>query len=346
MTIATQTWRCSATYTVTKAGATATVAEILAAVKAMFDAEDGIGSNYWTVSHYSAGNGTLELKRKGTPAGTLATYRALLFGGATPNTAALGATPTVTANTTSVYIASSQDANTTGPGVSYTTGAPYTVTYNPGVLSCLPGSFTTTNAATLTLVECDECFAIVARPTDTSGYGVICFAGAIVAKYDDTVIWGHASSFNQGTGSAYINAMGGSQVYYTSGNSTPQFPTQLVNASNANYPPSAVVWNSSAAMYTGRVFVLYSTLSSTVTTDNPLHTVTADDIVLLPVHLAIRTVGTPYYVAYIGTLRQIKLGPLLQGKNRIVKPDTSTRGYAFGDAVAMDAEATYFDNNP
>lgn len=342
MTVATQTWRCSATYTVPKAGASATVAEILAAVKAMFDAEDVIGSNYWTVSHYSAGNGTLEIKRKGTPSGKLATYRALLFGGVAPAAAALGTFPTVSNGNTYIYVASSEDANTTGPGVSYTAGAPYTVTYNPGILGMYNGYITTTNGATLTLVECDECFAIMVRPTNGDGYAAMCFCGAIVAKYDDTVVWGHASSYGL---NPFVNTMGGSQSYYSAGNNNAQLPTQLVNSSNANYNPSAVVWNG-GPRYVGRFMIIYTTLSNAIAADHPLHTTTTDDIVLLPVHLAMRTIGSPYYLSYIGTLRQVKMGPLLVGKNRIVKPDTSTRGYGFGDAVATDAEATYFDNNP
>jgi hypothetical protein len=118
MTLPALTWRQSVVY----GGAAAGVANWLAAIHAMLTSEEGLGGA-WTVNHYSAPNGTLELKLT-TPADLdQAKIRVLIFGGQTPNAAALSTG--VNADIAALYVYLSLDADTTGPSASYTTGDPY-----------------------------------------------------------------------------------------------------------------------------------------------------------------------------------------------------------------------------
>lgn len=119
MALARLTWRASDVGTFT---AGAAVADVLAALKTLIDAEVAAHpSTYqWSVSDYNATDGTLELKSKDS---NVADMRVLVFGGSTPDSAAVFQTAV---NAAYLYACCSPTAGTTGPDNDYTTGDPYT----------------------------------------------------------------------------------------------------------------------------------------------------------------------------------------------------------------------------
>lgn len=204
-------WRVSEPYPVSIAATSATVAEFLAAVKATIDGE-AAGAGLWEVAHYSAGDGTLTIKRKGTPADpVLAAMRIILFGGSVPHAAACRTNIHTLANTT-VYVGLVLNPATDAPEASYATGNPY-----PGK-QYLPASGTYgTNTSSswlaaadspqMRIFEGDDVLGIVS----SSSAGGVCFiAGRILERArDNALLWGYCS---------------GDTLKYQTGNSANPFP--------------------------------------------------------------------------------------------------------------------------
>ena len=219
MTLAQQTWRMSAAYGFTPVGAAPTVAEYIAAIKAMIDAE-AAGAGTWTVSDYNAGNGTLELKRKGSPTGILATCRILIFGGQVPNAAAVAPTNTTgLLLATNVFIGVCENANSTGPDASYASGSPYPGKKWTGgfrMFQSVSTNLLKSRSCFTQLVDCDTMLSLL---VSDNTYGRICTAGEIVQLLDGTSGWGAVKDFN----SSDIEKTG--SLTYTSSNGEASVPT-------------------------------------------------------------------------------------------------------------------------
>lgn len=333
MTLATQTWRASADYGFTIAGATPTCAETLAAINAMLVAENTADNNYWQVSHYSSTNGTLEIKRKGTPSGTLATYRGLFFGKAatTPNINAINQLPSPSQDALRIFACSSNTANTTGPSVSFSTNAPYTVTYSPAIAFLQLSSCAKTDSPTVCMVECDECCCIIVRTT--TGRFMAMF-GAVVAKHDDTALWGFVTQHYDGLPMVTGDMFKASEDY---GNNAGRFPLGIGNNCSGS-----VVYYDTNPYYAGSIHTLFSSVTISCMAS------AADNIILFPIHLATRLCSSSGWssATYIGTLRQIKMGPHDTLKRQIVHPVATVRAIFVSDKGASANIGTYFDNLP
>lgn len=192
MTLPTLTWRMSADYVFTPAGSQATILELFNAIRAAFDAEDVLGSNYWTISAYdTSAVGYLEFKRKGSPGGKLGTFRALLFGGTAPNAAALMTSQT--ANTTTIYGLTSEDANSTGPTTAFNSGLPYSNTLATAKgckVAVLTANIANTSTNYVTIIESDEICRIIVRSNLAYFHFVF---GAIGESFlsSGTRVWGY-----------------------------------------------------------------------------------------------------------------------------------------------------------
>ncbi len=324
MTLPTQTWRVSASYPFTPAGTNPTIAEYLAAINTMLVAEAGLGSN-WGVSDYSAVNGTLEIKRRGSPTGVLATFRELIFGGASPNTGALATG--ATAATTTLYHGCSQDAATTGPNQAYTAGTPYAGKLWSGG-SAFAATATLTKTPTLPyvfMVESDECCHIHLAD-DTQSHAVT--FGAVVERLaDNTRVW---ASF--GSGVAAVTA-----ADYSS------FPTWIISPSNVANATTAGIGtfhNGSAAEVVCRLMA-----SAVVSASDPLFENPNGTLVPIVVTHRLQSESTAN-MKPLGILRQMRFGPNCINKIRIDDVSAVTQAYAVSSGYNKSHAGLYFDVAP
>lgn len=178
------TWRASSVDTFT---AGASVADILAAIKTLIDAEVAANPTtyQWSVSDYDAGNGTLELKPKSS---NVANMRVLLFGGRVPNAAA---THLATNNATYIYCLCAPTAGTTGPDNDYASGNPYNVDNTSG---CAWGTEAIlTFADSVRYYETAESIVIVLNDASASSDTVYVAAGVIAEHPSDGRVYGVAT---------------------------------------------------------------------------------------------------------------------------------------------------------
>ena len=329
MTLSTQTWRISANYTFTIAGTVATVAEVLAGINTMIAAEAGAGGK-WGVSNYSSGNGTLEVKATGSPAGTLATFRALLFGGATPNAAALATS--VAAASTSLYIGISQDANTTGPEASYTAGSPYPSSrWTGGVLSMLVNQIPAANSPVMFIVESTEILAIFVSCT-TGVMSII--VGAVAESVDSpgTPLW------------CAFGSNGGTLIPSTSeGNSLGPSIGWIIPAYRGASTAYGVWHNGSAKRQIGRTLTGLNT-AVIATAGDPLLSA-GGAAILIPMHLS-ESGQSSAPGALCGFLRQMRFGPYMTNRQVIKDGSSVTQALFVGLGTVGTTYGLYFDMNP
>lgn len=294
--VATLTWTPHGPYTFTIAGANPTVAEVLAGLNTLITAN----CTYWAVSAYSAVNGTLELKRNstpGAPTGELATVRFLIFGGSSPNAAALMSGASA-GTTTTLYAALSVDANTTGPGTAYTAGAPYSTKYTRAPIIVAPATaFTTANSVKITLWEADDVFGFSIG--DTAAMASCFFGRLIVSTDSSTLIWGVLPS----------SVTGGYQL-----NTTPNLVTISASHPITMFGQSAAgakaaMWEtgSASAYQFGRIIGFLWTASL-----DTLLGATGGAAMLISVPIVAGPQAATPTPTFSGTLRQIRLGPVAQ----------------------------------
>lgn len=195
MTLPTQTWRVSPKYNVAMAGSSPTLPELFQAIKDMIDAENTAATNYWTYgSFYSSGNDHyITFKRKGSPSGTLGTFRAIAFGNTGGTINAANAHFNVSVSTGLVFVASSKNINIDGVSNLPTAGALYSTEFNPGVrvVTTGDGNIVAVNAMRVFMVECDTMCSIWFTSTATANGGFHFTFGEIIEKVDGTSLWGH-----------------------------------------------------------------------------------------------------------------------------------------------------------
>lgn len=287
----TLSWSTHGPYTFTIAGANPTVAEVLTALNTLIAAN----CTLWSVSQFSSGNGTLELKRAGSPVGELATVRMLIFGGSAPNAAALMGGASAGA-TTALYAGLSVDANTTGPAASYTAGAPYTTKYTKAPIIVAPATaFTTANTVKITLYESAEVFGFSIGDTANMAS---CFMGLLIVGTDgSTTKWGVLPS---GVLAGYsITTLPSSQTQNSSHPITPFGQTAA--------GPKAACWETSgggSAQQFGRVMGWFGASVA----DMGLGASGASAM-MIPVPIVAGAQAASPTGSFYGTLRQIRFGP-------------------------------------
>lgn len=309
-------------YSFTPAGANATVAEVLAAIKTMLDTESA-GVGLWMANAYDAANGWLEIRRKGSPAGTLGSFRALMFGGTSPNAAALAYT--ISASNVQLYCGIAQSASTTGPDADYDTASPY----NAGKL-WTGGSIITSPASTIaksrnpyvSLIESDEACAILVGDGQQTSATIF---GALVEQITGSAAW---VVFNSGG----YNGAGGN-VNYSSWSSTQGYiPGHAVSGSTQGMG----LWHDGV----NRRWIVRHT--TTFGADDFF--LNANTAGLSPIDLMskIGESGT-YTYSLMGVARQLKFGPLQQ--NRIVLRDGSdvVQAIALAHGLSFTGGPLWFD---
>jgi hypothetical protein len=260
-------------------------------------------SQYWAVNfERTTAPRCVELKRKGTVSGDLATARILVFGGTAPHANALE-TPS-TAYTTALYIACCPTANTgpTGPAVNYDVGDPYNGSLSVKAMNIYSSTIPATNVgAALYIIESEEAIFLIFRSSVTSQIASA-FAGKLWtaggATQDDIAYWMAGSSNN-----VHISP----PVGFTSASMVP-----------GCYPPSTSFYSTAVAIAgafkyeIGRVFDAPSVQSaasggSALSDNGYLTTIAVFHVILL----AARVRGSSGNFVYAGKLRQVRYGPSL-----------------------------------
>jgi hypothetical protein len=260
-------------------------------------------SQYWEVNfERTTAPRCVELRRKGTVSGDLATARILVFGGTAPHGQALEAA--ATGYSSALYIACCPTANTgpSGPAVNYDVGDPYNGFLSVKGLNIYNSAIPTTNVgAALYIIESEEAIFLILRSSVTS-HIASAFAGKLWtaggAAQDDFAYWMAGSSNN-----IHANP-----------------PTGFGSASMVPgcYPPSSVFYSTAVAIAgafkyeIGRIFDAPSVLSASsggsALSDNGYITTIAVFHVIL---LAARVRGSSGNFVYAGKLRQLRYGPSL-----------------------------------
>jgi hypothetical protein len=303
------------------AGTNPTVAEILAAIKGMLDTESA-GTGLWMANHYDAANGWLEIRRKGTPAGTLGSFRALLFGGSTPNAAALAYLGT--ANSTTLYAGIAQSASTTGPDADYDTAAPYNAgkRWTGGSYVTPVANIAKSKTPYVSLIESDEICAIIIG--DSSYTHASIFGAAVELPDGNTAAW---VCFNSGTttGLATYSAWAQTLGYLGSVNTL----------STASYP-CGLYHDGTNRKWVGRTWQGHSTANTYW--KNP-------DGFFIPqsVTQVIAESGS-YMTEFLGVARQLKLGPLQINRLGIRDSLGVMQGYTLCPGLGVEGGPLYFDN--
>jgi hypothetical protein len=338
MTLATQTWRVSAKYPVTVAGASITYDEMLQGIKDMLDGEDALGNNYWTYASGSYLNGvvkTMIFKRKGSPSGVLATFRAGLFqtNSAPSTTNRLSTDFTVSANI--LYCTTSEDHNSDSLANSMATGAVFS-----GKMSKMTSApFTQTTGLASTsgvkcfMVECDTMCSIWFVSSISTNCAMHFTFGEIAERVESANgIWGYISSSGaftvamtgiESTNNAIVPPMG----YATA--------TIAAGAYYCNLAGSERPW--------GRLNNIHYVAGLEDATQNYNNTAA----VMLPLIMSSKLTGGASQPQYtVGTLRQMRFGPRIIGQQIVKDTGGTVKGYAITNGYNLTSRALYFDNNP
>ncbi len=325
MTTPTLTWTSTAERTIAVASTSSVIAELLTAIKAAIDND----STLWQTSDYSSGNGTLELKRKGSPTGEQSTVRILFFGGSSPNSAAL--LTGLTAGATTLYVGLSVDANTTGPSTAYTAGAPYSSKYTKGVRVSSGGFLTGASSPRISLIECEDALAVCMHDTSASATAIV---GRVVEEAaTTTLMWacftcGAASFTNQTTPTICLNT-------------DSQVTSPLTALYTGAVEPRGVLWNATlaSARVIGRSngFIHGST--------NPIAGSSGNPGVMVPVMLSEGAQVTTPVGSFFAFLRQIRMGPIAKHLDTM-RSSGVTQGIHFGPPYNATGYGAWFDQSP
>lgn len=335
MTLPTQTFRVSTTYAVTMAGSFLTQAETLAAVNQLLTAETALGG-LWGVSHYDPTAGTLEIKRNGSPAGTLGTFRALMFGkvAVSPSAAAV-ATP----GGGRVFVGVSEDAASTGPGQSFTVGIPY-----PGKKWTVAGTFLyssggatiTTTTPSMYLIESDEMCAITLF--DDTGSHFCLFGACVEALPEETKIWAVFTS-----GGDYLNTAsqwGNNGVMSPTNPGGSWFLPLSLGASTSTNGAWGAWHDGTNTRYLTRTV----TPSQDAVDDDPFSN--NNSALLLPIPLADKVYNVTEYPRFRGQLRQLRYGPRALNKSRITDASSALVAHHVSAGRLVARPGLFFDVLP
>jgi len=317
MSLSTQTWRVSAKYNISSASSTViTQLEMIIAIKAMFDAEDVIGSSSWSYVAADTTAGYIILKRKGSPSGTLASFRAIIFGH-TSNTAHSSNLLLGAANTANqLYVASSEDGANNTIANAWTAGAALTGKYVPGT-TALTASFGAGSSSTpkVFMIDSDEVCYIFVTTSNNTNVGCMIGVGAVAEKFDGTAVWGYVHSRGTSNG----------QDAGTEGISTSGLMCMSGIDSGSSSIGSGGYYDNSAARALGRINAIIAN-SSGFTYDG-LQDAGNSYAVLMPILLGSKSTASGP-VNYTGLLRQARMGPRVTAQVGLKNAGGTTVAYA------------------
>ncbi len=314
-------WSNTTPRAISIAGANATIPELLTALKAAIDTD----SVHWMTSDYSAPNGTLEIKRKGTPTGEQSTVRILFFGGAFPNGAALGTG--IAQSASNLYSSMSVTAATAGPSTSYAADAPYAVTYIPGRIVASNAAISASETPLVSLVECEDALCVWFGDINTWCTSIV--GRLIEDAAASSLMWcvmtpGPTNNINRTappTG--------------TEGNS-PVPPLAYYDA-----PVRGAMWNSTLGAL--RAFGRAIDISTgSLAGANPLGS-TGLPTALIPVPLCTSLPAAGTAINYLGSLRQIRLGPVAQHLHTLRNAAGVVQAIHFGPPLGLTGYGAWFD---
>ena len=319
MTLPVQTWRVGASLAFTPAGTYATVAEVLTAINAMLVAESGAS---WGVSAYSAANGTLEIKRKGTQTGTLASYRGLIFGGAIPHASALGTG--VTPSSVFFYAGCADNASTTGPAQAYTVGSPYpSHRWAGGSVAGYPSSNIQAHFLPhVFMIDSDEMCAIFVN--DNARSFVMVF-GALAEKLsDNSRVWACSAS------GVSVVAVGGAALNQSS---------TTIGRTAVNPDANAIITYHDG---TNLKYAFDPILSFVGSATDPLFK--SPKGMLVPIYLSEKTqTAAAATSGALGVLRQLRYGPNCINKIAVYNASSVLQCYGTSSGYNISRFALYFD---
>jgi len=330
MPLPTQTWRISPLYDVTVAG-TITATGIFTAIKAMFDAEDVIGNNYWTYSLYdnTATSFHMIFKRKGTPSGELATFRACLFfnNAGTINAANLGFAAQAAA-ATNIYAATSVTHNAETVTNQCDAGAVMGGNFATGQSAFVGSTLTTATAPKVFIVECDTMCSIWLTTSASANNARCVTFGQICERAKDGVgLWGHLSN----GGNTYLNGIqDGSEPVGTGspiGN--------IGNASTAGHGAGSI-WDGASKQF-GRTI-----LPTAANVLDTLQNSTNDMAVIYPVLMGVKGAAGDDPRA-LGVLRQMRVTIRNTGRQELRDGSNVLQGYMVNAGFSALGRGIFYD---
>jgi len=330
MTLATQTWRVSPKYNITCASAsTMTATELVVGLKAMFDAEDTAGTNYWSYAEAVTGaNNHIILRRKGSPGGTLGTFRAVVFGttSGTPNAANMLHATAATINC--FYVASSEDCNQNTVTNSVSAGALLSGKYVPGCsIITAASSMGSQHAPKCMLIESDACCYIAIVSSAVANYGCILGVGEIMERYDGTSIWGFVSSRSMSVGTDLLN-----ESSTAASMNVGILTTTQTSASGGYY--------NGGARAVGRALGAVDAAQYSVLQD-----FTSSYACIHPILICDKPVAT-YNPTLVGTLRQARLANMVCGQLAVKNAAGTLVGYNINAGFSAFGHGMFFDQSP
>jgi hypothetical protein len=294
------------------------------AILAIKTALDGWAAGHWQTDVYSAGS-HLKIRRKGTPAGVLGTFRALVFGrtsAQTPNTPAQDSlagndSNVVAANPDWLYGGVGEDIGTAAvtlpstsnpfPGTKFTGGIPIGKTFE--------GS----TGFSVFLCSCDAMLAILIY-NDVNVYFTV--LGEIIEKVAD------------GTGSWGI----------FSGGYQPQ--SEMTIQTNSLLPAADTYAAFGATYEAGMIKRLARMNGIDTVARSPLFSGAAGAGILLPVIMGYNNI-TAYAgcTQLFGTLRQVRMGPYDVGRKLVRDTGGTIQAIFLNGASAIIGSGLYLDQN-
>ena len=305
MTLPTITWRQGANYS----SAAATTKAAIQSIRDAVNADAGLGGN-WVVNYFNASDGVLELKLGGSPTGILASARVLIFGGNTPNAAALADSATPSATTIYCYLSLDAGTGAGGPTNLYSTADPYptsTLKHRGsavGVISAL---------TSLYLVDSTEGIALILWDTN-SQYSLI-----IGKLLDDNA-----------TGRWIKMSSNGANIVSPTAITANWFAPAGIGSLDtaAGMPIGVYIDEVGGVVYSlGRVFPDLSALTSLVSANL--------GAIFHPILMAARLRGTANVWSAVGWLRQIRYCPSLVDRSVVFSGGTPVGYVAAQGASAI-----------
>lgn len=320
MALPTQTW-IYPTLPTAVASAPST-SNVLAAIKS---ALDGWAAGTWESDVYSAGN-YLKVRRKGSPGGTLGTFRGLFFGRRADQSPAAPAQDALAGNNGS-YVDAASDTLYCGVGedigatsiVDPTTGNPYPTAKFTGGVKCGAG-FSGHANYNVFLCACDTMLVVFLYNDAQISF---CVIGEIIERASDGAgIWGVYASTNQG-------------------------PSCDMTLAPASLLPAVTTYAVQGAYHNGGSQVRLERANAIGgTTQQPCFDSETSSGILLPVIMSKSDITNISTRSMFGTLRQIRMGPYDIGR-KIIKDSGSTVQAIFMNAgSAVLGSGLYLDQNP
>lgn len=350
MTLATQTWRVAGPYVLR----TDTLQNRMTDIKDAIAANGADSNGLWDVDAFTL-TGTefgITVKRKGSPSGTLGTYRAVLLG-TTDGSSVTGWSSSPNLIQTTISNIAHDDCIIAGSApAAGATGLTLTNIRTTAVLSqastqyskCVffDGTIGSTSAGTgvvgalptMYIIECDRMFAIVILSTTQMLWAV--WGEIIEDLSNNTGIWAILSSAGPYNTATFCNNVVGAATLV-------QVPFPLLHDSPSNKAVGGYFDGAST-------YIISRAYSAITHAQSNSFLEGAGFGILMPVLISrrIESGGAgPFTVSLVGLLRQIRMGPnATNGIKRIFNSVPALRGYIAVPQSGTTTQGVVFDNSP